>query len=47
MGDENNFFCMKFEATTYFTHHFHFGPLIFNPTLPLKKIQLDTNLSLK
>jgi hypothetical protein len=29
---------MKFKATTYFTHHFHFDPLIFNPILPSKKL---------
>jgi hypothetical protein len=28
---------MKFKVTTYFTCHFHFDPLSFNPFISLKK----------
>ena len=36
MVDENNFFGIKFEATTNFTCYFHFDPLTFNQTLHSK-----------
>jgi hypothetical protein len=38
MGDQNNFFLPRFEATTYFTYNFNFDPLTFNSTLPSKNV---------
>jgi hypothetical protein len=37
---------MKFKIATYFTRHFHFDPLTFNPIFFNKKnMQLGTKLS--